>query len=123
MTGRADPRRLVHVDADVALARQQRLAGVKPHPHAHRPGRQLLLRLSSRAQRFLRVGKGDEERVPLRVDLDAAVRRERLAQRRRCTSSDSAYAEAPSSCNSAVEPSMSVKRNVTVPAGSSRIRQ
>ena len=29
-----DPRALVHVEADVSLLGQPRLAGVQPHPHA-----------------------------------------------------------------------------------------
>ena len=43
---------------------------------------------------------------------------------RRCSASASAYASAPSSCRSLVEPSTSVKRKVTVPVGrSSRTRR
>jgi hypothetical protein len=38
----------------------------------------------------------------------------------RCTASVSAYASAPNSCKSCVDPSTSVKRKVTVPVGSSR---
>ncbi len=51
-------------------------------------------------------------------------RRPRAAQAsritRRCSASASAYASAPSSCSSFVEPSTSVKRKVTVPEGRSR---
>jgi hypothetical protein len=63
---------------------------------------------------------GDEERIRLRVDLDAAVSRERLASARRCSASASAYPAGPSSCSRFVEPSMSVKRNLTPPRRRSR---
>src|SRR5205814_7770290 len=44
-----------------------------------------------------------------------------LRRTRRCSASASAYDWAPSSCRSFVDLSTSVKRNVTVPAGSSRM--
>ena len=78
---RADTGRLVHVDADVTLSSQDRLAGMDAHPHADRLGRQRVLGLARREQRLPRVGEGDEEGVALRVDLDPAVRRERRSQR------------------------------------------
>jgi hypothetical protein len=61
--------------------------------------------------------------VALRVHLHSAVAGERASRStRRCSAKASAY-ESPSSCRSLVEPSMSVKRKVTVPLGrSSRTR-
>ena len=66
--------------------------------------------------------EGDEEGVALRVDLDAAVRERQASRRSRAGArqAPSAYASAPSSCRSFVEPSTSVKRKVTVPVGRSR---
>ena len=64
----------------------------------------------------VRAAEGDEERVALRVDLDTVVLRERVAERCRCASSTARY-PSPSRRASLVDPSMSVKRRVTVPAG------
>jgi hypothetical protein len=80
VTGRADARRLVHVHADVALLRQQRLAGVKPYPNANGFRLKRLLGLSRSGERLARLGEGIEEGVALRVDLHAAVRSERTPQ-------------------------------------------
>ena len=38
------------------------------------PGRERILSLRRSGQRLDRIGKGEQERVPLRVDLNAAVR-------------------------------------------------
>ena len=73
--GRGDPCGAVHVDADVALIREQRLSGVKPHSHADRTGRESLASVRCRSQRIRRLREGHEEGVPLRVDLDAIVSR------------------------------------------------
>jgi len=87
------------------------------HPDPTRGGP--FQRLGGRTQRTRRRRKGDEEGVPLGVDLDAAVGAERLAQDAASFASASAYALAPRSCRSFVEPSTSVKRKVTVPEGRS----
>ena len=68
-----DPRALVHVEADVPLLRQPRLARVQPHPHAYRPVGQRALAVRGSGDGVRRAGEGDEERVTLRVDLDALV--------------------------------------------------
>jgi hypothetical protein len=68
---------LVHVESDIALLRDLRLAGVETHPH--RKG-ELLLCLSCRGDRRSGRREGDEEGISLRVDLDAAVASEGLAQ-------------------------------------------
>ena len=67
----------MHIGADVTLLREQRRAGVKTHPHRQ------IERVLGLARGFERTGRGrkrDEECVSLRVDLDAAVTPERLAQ-------------------------------------------
>jgi len=76
----ADPRRPVHVDADIPLLVQMRGARVDADAHPDRPGGQPLEH-AGRSPECARCGrKGDEEGVPLRVDLDAAVGVEGLAQ-------------------------------------------
>ena len=74
---RGDPGGAVDVGADVALVRQQRRARVNAHPHRDRQRRLGFLR---GRQRTRRGRERDEERIALRVDLDAAVPRERVAQ-------------------------------------------
>ena len=103
-----------------ALVADPRLPDVQPHPHldpdALRPGvrRQVTLPIDRRRDRILRRLKRNEERVTLRVDLVAAVRREGgpqdpllLGQNLRVL--------AARRWSSRVEPSMSVNRKVTVP--------
>ena len=81
------------------------------------------LSLRGRRERARRGREGDEERVALRVHLDAAVLRERRRAARdgaRPAQPRTPPRRAPAS--SRVDPSMSVKRNVTVPLGSVRTR-
>lgn len=66
--------------ADVSLWRDVWLAGVKPHPNSYRPVGERLLRLGRGRDRLSCVGARDEKRIALRVDLDAAVRRERISK-------------------------------------------
>jgi len=75
--GGRDPRAQMDVLADVALLRQMRRARVQPHPHPDRAASQRLLRRPRSRGRPRGGREGDEERIPLRVDLDAAVRGER----------------------------------------------
>src|SRR5205809_5939258 len=56
------------------------LAGVQAHPHLDLAGRERLLTLRSGSQRFDWIGEGIQERIPLCVDLDAAVSGEGGAQ-------------------------------------------
>ena len=77
--GRRDPRRAVHVDADVALVADQRRARVQAHAHTDRP-RHHGLSFGRGRERARRRGERDEEGVALRVDLDAVVVGKRLAQ-------------------------------------------
>ena len=118
MPGGGDPRRAVDVRPDVALVRHSGVAGVEAHAHADgRPSSSCASR--GRLERPGRRRERDEERVALRVDLDAAVPRERLAQNPPVLGERARVPSGPSSCSSRVDPSMSVKRNVTVPVGSS----
>ena len=77
--GRGDARGAVHVDADVALVREQRLPGVKTHPHADGSSSESIARLGRRSEGIRGLRKGDEERVTLRIHLHAVVSRERVA--------------------------------------------
>ena len=77
---RGDPRPLVHVEADVSLLCQPGLARVQPHPNANRSIRQRTLAIGRGGNGIRRAGEGDEERIALRVDLDALVLRERRPQ-------------------------------------------
>jgi hypothetical protein len=79
VTGSRDPGRTVHVHTDVALVGDERLAGVQSDPDLDRPVERLL-GLRRRRERIGSTRKGDEEGVPLRVDFNAAVGGERLAQ-------------------------------------------
>jgi hypothetical protein len=73
VAGRRDPGRVVHVESDVPLVRQRRLACVQPHPHPHGPGGKSLLRLSRCRDRVPGARKGNEDAVALRAHLGAAV--------------------------------------------------
>ena len=86
MSGSHDPRAAMQVQAFVALPGQNRLAGVEPHPHAHRRAR----RPGMLSQRFLRLRRCRDrpprqredrmEPVALRAQLDSAVSVDRAAQ-------------------------------------------
>src|SRR6266571_4469673 len=69
-----------YVEADVALLGQPRLARVQPHAHVYRPVGQCTLAVRGGGHRIGRPGEGDEERVTLRVDLDALVLGKRRAE-------------------------------------------
>jgi hypothetical protein len=56
-----------------------------------------------------------EESVPLGIDFDTALGSGRLADDVSVFGELIAYASAPNLCSSLVDPSMSVKRKVTVP--------
>ena len=68
-----DARRTVHVQADVPLVVEEGLARVQPGPDAERALGELLVDPSYRVDRVARRGEGAEERVALRVDLDASM--------------------------------------------------
>jgi hypothetical protein len=73
-----NPSRDVHVIADVTLAGYERCPRVQPDAHADRSCCQLLRDRGGGRERARRRLKGDEERIPLRVDLNPAVRSARL---------------------------------------------
>ena len=73
-----DPGRPVDVGSDVALVGDERCPRVQPDPNADRPRGEPVRDRLRRLERPRRGGEGDEEGVPLRIDLDAAVRRARI---------------------------------------------
>ena len=121
VTGCCDPRGPMNVQADVALLGHHRLAGVHSHPNPQRQLRQRVLCGRGRGDGVRGAREGEEERVPLCVDLDAGAFPERLAEHSPVLGQHVRRRRRPSSVSSRVDPSMSVKRNVTVPVGSSRI--
>ena len=76
VSGRGDPGTEVDVFADISLLSEVWPPGMQPHPHPDRAGAKLVLRLPRGVERLRRLRDGDEEGVPLRVHLDAAVRGE-----------------------------------------------
>src|SRR5690242_5754502 len=80
MAGRGDSCGTVNVDPDISLLRQERRAGVDPDPHPNRAGLERLLPLPRCLERTRCGWEREEERVALRVDLDAVERGKRLAQ-------------------------------------------
>jgi hypothetical protein len=80
VAGGCDPRRPVHVGADVPLLGGVWRPGVYAHAHADRPNAKGVARLRRRRDRAGAVREGDEEGVTLRVDLHAAVARECIAK-------------------------------------------
>ncbi len=78
--GGRDPRGAVHVEADVVVTRQLRLARVQAHPHTHRVG-QSVLALTCCGERIGCPAERDEEAVALRAHLCAPVVGERRPQR------------------------------------------
>jgi hypothetical protein len=67
-----DARALMHVETDIPLVRQPRLARVQPDAH-HRAAGKCALAVRSSGDRLRSPGEGDEKRIALRVDLDALV--------------------------------------------------
>jgi hypothetical protein len=78
--GRHDPRRLVHIDAHVAFARDERLPGMHPHSHTNRTDLESFLTFGRSSNRIARTRKRNEERITLRVDLEASVPNEHLPE-------------------------------------------
>jgi hypothetical protein len=77
-------------------------------------GRQGLLHLQRRGRARPRRGEHREERIPLRIDLDAAVRGQRRPDHRVMPGQHLRVDVVPQPPSSAVEPSMSVNKNVRV---------
>ena len=80
VAARGDAGRPVDVDADVALLGDVGRAGVDAHAHADRTRAQSVQGLGGRVQRTRRCREGDEERVALGINLDAAPGADRLAE-------------------------------------------
>src|SRR5215218_3462392 len=86
MSSGADPRRAMHIQTDVVIQPDLRLAGVDTHAHAHldalgpTPGRERPLRAHRGGDRVARPREGDKERITLGVDLATVVLIERHAQ-------------------------------------------
>lgn len=78
---RGDTRAAMDVGADVPLPGRRGRARVQTHPHSDRPTGQRPLSGKSGGGRAGHRRERDEERVALRVDLDAAVRGECRPQR------------------------------------------
>ena len=109
----------VDIETDVAVIGSFRGARVEAHPDSERPSAERGLARGSCGNSVGGSRERVEEGVTLSVNLDPSVAVERPRRTRRCSASTSAY-RSPSSCSNLVEPSMSVKRKVTVPPGSSR---
>ncbi len=119
MPGRRDARREVHVVSHIALVHHQRNARVETDTQLDRPRREKTGHRLCRNHGTDGRSKGEKESVTLRVNLDSALGRARIANHATCSASASAYASSPSSRRSRVDPSTSVKRKVTVPLGRS----
>ena len=108
---------------EVALAAHGRLAGVQAHAHADVDAARPVvlgvgaLRLDGCRDGVAGAGKGEEEGVALRVDLDAAERREVLPHQPAVLGEHARRNGRRAASASAVEPSTSLKTNVTVPLG------
>jgi hypothetical protein len=74
-----DARRAVDVSADIALVGEQRRSRMDAHPDANGTGGELFTRGRRGRQRAWCRWEGDEEGVALRVDLDPALRGDRVA--------------------------------------------
>jgi hypothetical protein len=85
MSRRGDPRGAMHVNPEVVRVGNERLPRVNAHPDANRgiPGPamrgELGLDVARRRDGRGRLGKGEEEAVPLRVDLHSSMPRHELA--------------------------------------------
>ena len=80
VTSGCDPGGAVDVDADVALAGEERLAGMESHPDVDRAAPERLLTLGRRLDRIGRAREHDEECVALRAELGAVVAGESLTE-------------------------------------------
>jgi hypothetical protein len=101
---------------------------MQSHAHAHlAPFGPLVLGVSplgdcGGSQGRVCAGEGEEERVSMGVDLTAIARFRRLSQDAPVVGQNGAV-PLPSRLSSRVDPSISVKRKVTVPRGSSATRK
>jgi hypothetical protein len=73
MADGSDAGALVHVDPDVSIVRQPRLTRMQPHPNPDPAVRERALAVRGGGDRIGGSAEGYEERVTLRVHLDAVV--------------------------------------------------
>jgi hypothetical protein len=81
MGGGRDPRRSVHVKADVTVSSDGGLTGVDSHPNANGPITERTLSILGRGHRVGRAGERNKECIALRVNLNTSVARECVAKR------------------------------------------
>jgi hypothetical protein len=124
--GGADARSEMDISSDVALSRDGGLACVDAHADAQfgivGPGMrgEGALGRERAGESVVGFRKGVEESISLGVDLDAVMTRKGNTQELAMPASTASYWD-PRDASRRVEPSMSVKTSVTVPAGSSVI--
>jgi hypothetical protein len=80
VTRRRNTRSAMHIDPDVPLVGDDRLAGMQSNPHSNRCVGKGIACSGCRCECVGRLRERDEERVSLRLHLDATVACERLAQ-------------------------------------------
>ena len=80
VSGGRDACSSVHVETHIPLVRKDRLAGMDPDANPDRARRERVLSDPRRLDGVARSSEGEEERVTLRVDFDASVRRRRLTK-------------------------------------------
>ena len=118
MSGCADPCRAVDVQAEVAHAGDGGLAGVQADPHAHHAPDMAPLYLDCGTDSCGCAGESGEDLLAALVDDLTAVRGTASRTIARCSLQLLGIRRPPSRSSSTVEPSTSLKRNVTVPVGS-----
>ena len=116
---RRDPSSAMHVDPDIALDSHRRCSGVQAHPNRDRPCRERLLPDRAAAAAPAAVGKATKKASPCVSTSTPPSATNASRSTRRWPARASAYSSGPTRRNSRVDPSMSVNRNVTVPAGRS----
>ena len=119
MTGGRDARRPVDVDAHIPLLGEQRLPVCRPIRTPSRPELRASCASPAAASASFARPNATKNASPCVSTSTPPCRANASRNTRRCSSSTSAYAS-PNSCSNFVDPSTSVKRNVTVPEGRSR---
>ena len=118
----ADASSAADPNADVALPIDMRLSGVQSHSYANRArGRERALRGDRGCDGVGCALKGDEEGIAFSIDSWPRWASKTSRRRRRCSARRSPNA-GPWLRDSSVEPSISLKRKVTVPLGSPAMR-
>jgi hypothetical protein len=118
-----DPCSLHDVETDVSLGDPVRLAGVQAHPDANRLAVERALCIRRSGNGIRRAPERDEERVALRVDLDAVALAEHGPERPPVLHEPVGVGPAELLHQPRLEASTSVNMSVTVPCDSCRIRK